>query len=621
MMKAYSEALFSEKCSQPFMLPLSKALNSCLGELLAGSNPNGAVFREAGGASVIMELVKSDKSRGSALALVQQLILASGGEEDMTSLLELLHSTPQTNVNLKTDILRTLSVCLRESHRARAVFRRAGGFVYVISVLVSLEGSLAEEDPKREQWKSVDSAAVFYLLQSVFTCLAVAMRFEPANAKFFQVEMNCGSSMAETVKLLGCFSAEKTLPEATKKTKEQNDRLLKDLFHDDKIYAFASTTSKTPPQMPKSLLACVVVLRMLYDMAIDNHGRAGTSPASTVPSSPMAKSAQEGDAEEKEEENKSKKIPNLNLTPSAPYPVIVHAGMVTTVLKLIPALYRSDHHDLSVSAQLFAAEIVKSLLRTDRNQQIMCDVGLVSDIMGLCRPVLEDEAHILHSSFHYLLERLSAQKLDPSDLRTFFRLGNPLACLNDEERQRFYAEKPANQKPGSFIPLTRIKTLVSMTTPRDIHVQTNSIMPPFVEFDMSSEGFGCLFLASVAPSSSHPPSVVGVSSAASQEGNVIGGIGQGDRAFPPTPGFTYSTWVCVDKFSDPRSDPHPVRLLTLTRHLRGGGEKQEEQESNVCLAICLSARDKAVIISTQESKPKQLTFHSKMHFIDNTILF
>jgi len=33
----------------------------------------------------------------------------------------------------------------------------------------------------------------------------------------------------------------------------------------------------------------------------------------------------------------------------------------------------------------------------------------------------------------YLLERLSAQKLEPKDLRTFLRLGDPLACLNDEE--------------------------------------------------------------------------------------------------------------------------------------------------------------------------------------------
>lgn len=39
---------------------------------------------------------------------------------------------------------------LRESHRTRTVFRKVGGFVYVMSVLVSMEGSL--EDPPKSPW-------------------------------------------------------------------------------------------------------------------------------------------------------------------------------------------------------------------------------------------------------------------------------------------------------------------------------------------------------------------------------------------------------------------------------------------------------------------------------------
>ena len=95
---------------------------------------------------------------------------------------------------------------------------------------------------------------------------------------------------------------------------------------------------------------------------------------------------------------------------------------------------------------------------------------------------------------------------------------------------------------------------------------------------------------------------MGVSSLASQESTVIGGIGLGDRAFPPQPGLTYATWVCIDKFSDPRVDPHPVRLLTIARHVRGVEEKHY-----VCLALSLSSRDKALIVSTQESKLKTPT--------------
>ena len=52
------------------------------------------------------------------------------------------------------------------------------------------------------------------------------------------------------------------------------------------------------------------------------------------------------------------------------------------------------------------------------------------------------------------------------------------------------------------------------------------VYPPFVEFDMSTEGFGCLFLPSIAPQSIGGSSVVG-SALSSVEDNVIGGIGNG----------------------------------------------------------------------------------------------
>ena len=80
-------------------------------------------------------------------------------------------------------------------------------------------------------------------------------------------------------------------------------------------------------------------------------------------------------------------------------------------------------------------------------------------------------------------------------------------------------------------------------------------------------------------------------------GGVVGGIGTGDRPFPPTPGLSYSSWFCIDKFSDPRTDPHPVRLLTLARTVKVGTSEDHIQ----CLAVSLSARDKAFIVSVQET--------------------
>jgi WD repeat and FYVE domain-containing protein 3 len=153
-------------------------------------------------------------------------------------------------------------------------------------------------------------------------------------------------------------------------------------------------------------------------------------------------------------------------------------------------------------------------------------------------------------------------------------------------------------KHGGPVPLTRIKTLVSMTTPRDFRAHGSCTLPPFVEMDMAAEGFGCLYLPSIAPQA---PNAGG-----NLDGTIIGGIGSGDRAFPAQTGLSYSTWFCVDKFSDPRTDPHCVRLLTLIRTINNPRE-----DNLVCLTVLLSARDKAIIVSTQET----LVPHSKFLFM------
>lgn len=134
--------------------------------------------------------------------------------------------------------------------------------------------------------------------------------------------------------------------------------------------------------------------------------------------------------------------------------------------------------------------------------------------------------------------------------RNFLRLGDPLCCaLNDitmEELEKISAlhraaaaaasaeptngdtedsetlpegystppEHPINQidltsgalsrlpkTAGKPLSLARIQSLVSMTTPRDgiLSGFGTGACPPFVEFDMSIDGFGSLFIPSVFP--------------------------------------------------------------------------------------------------------------------------
>lgn len=57
--------------------------------------------------------------------------------------------------------------------------------MYVTSVLVSLEGRLGEDD----LLKAEETEQALTLLHTAFNTLSVAMRFEPANAKFFYQEV------------------------------------------------------------------------------------------------------------------------------------------------------------------------------------------------------------------------------------------------------------------------------------------------------------------------------------------------------------------------------------------------------------------------------------------------
>ena len=227
---------------------------------------------------------------------------------------------------------------------------------------------------------------------------------------------------------------------------------------------------------------------------------------------------------------------------------------------------RSTQPEDSVILQLFSLETVKSLLRNERNQQIVSEEPFVVQVLNFYNEALIDDTHLLHSTLKYLVERLSTQKIGLTDLRTFLRLGQPLL---EDETNSVKSEELAKISAGSAVPLSTTKSLVSMLLAQDMTMTNCYVFPSFVEFNMSAEGFGCLYIPNLSP---QPVKASGNSGSITTTGqNVSGGIGQGERMFPPLGGLSYSTWICVSKFSDPRVDPHPVRLLTISKDVKGQG--------------------------------------------------
>ena len=89
---------------QPSMVPLGEMVIIALTELLTSSGQNSGVFRELGGAMLAGQLVTLQDTRDPGLGLLQQLVISAGpgGDDDMTGLLDLLHSCKQTDLSLKT---------------------------------------------------------------------------------------------------------------------------------------------------------------------------------------------------------------------------------------------------------------------------------------------------------------------------------------------------------------------------------------------------------------------------------------------------------------------------------------------------------------------------------------
>ena len=69
-----------------------------------------------------------------------------------------------------------------------------------------------------------------------------------------------------------------------------------------------------------------------------------------------------------------------------------------------------------------------------------------------------------------------------------------LTMFYEKESTRI-CERLEGEPPSQNI----IKCLVSLTTPRDLLSIASCEQPAFVEFDMSHDGFGCLFIGSLAP--------------------------------------------------------------------------------------------------------------------------
>ena len=131
---------------------------------------------------------------------------------------------------------------------------------------------------------------VLTLIREIFNCLTTAMRYEPANAKYFHVEIANGVMLLEAIQLLGCFSTttdhdnhiqnindntyeknNSTIVITQEKTSQNSDiEAFETIFASNlkDIFALKKQLTHSHPDLDQKLINACLVLRMIYDSAI-----------------------------------------------------------------------------------------------------------------------------------------------------------------------------------------------------------------------------------------------------------------------------------------------------------------------------------------------------------------
>ncbi|KAM6184858.1 WD repeat- and FYVE domain-containing protein 4 [Rhynchocyon petersi] len=525
-----------------------------VGTLLEGSVRNAVVLKDHGMVPFIKIFLDHESYRAAALAILEHLSIINA-EEYMSIVVGALCSSTQGELQLKLDLLKSL-IRILETPKGRAAFRVSSGFNGLLSLLSDLEGSLQE--PPLQMWGPVSPTETMDLVLHTLCAMSVALHLDPVNSDFFQ-RNGLFEKLAEDIRLLGCFGdPEKELAQLPPwgDTKHRS-------FADLQGAAFSSTNT-----FPSRIQNCLQILSFLDSMATSTLHLQWDLTESLRPQLEPVTDAQKGDTFGYSR-NSFQQWPDPEERIEEGNVEIVHPGMVCIMVTLLPQVYHEDYPQLSMEIQYSLAGHLKSLAKLEKNRQVMCEAGMLSTLMATCHKALVTSSHPLHLSLIRIFEKLASQAIVPD-------------VLSPGVSQ---APRISGLPPSSTAALQTVLSLISMTSPRNLQPQKAALAPSFVEFDMSKEGYGCLFIPTLS-------TVMGTST----EYSVSGGIGTGAaRPFPPLGGLTFSCWFLISHLGvAPGSNP--LRFLTLVRHL------SRTEQPFVCFSISLCLDDFSLVVSTEEKE-------------------
>nr|XP_061794523.1 WD repeat- and FYVE domain-containing protein 4-like [Nerophis lumbriciformis] len=625
----------------PCVEDADQSLTTCMLQVVSAltlrSIKNTVTVRELGMVPYIKIFLDQAKYRGPTLCILEHLAELNP-EEFMSTAIGALCSFTQHELALKRDLLKSMLKVL-EIPNSLDAFRRAGGFTGLLSLILDMEGALADP-PRGEVWQSIGHRPLLDLLFLTLHILSSAVHMHVVNAHFVQTS-GFYEKLAEALLQLGCFhnrsrwEADNGCLTMTAVEQHPLGRSFRQF-----VELSEEAPSHHSSKLSVTLRSCIRLLSYLDHFAtglcspVDFHF--GLEPENGCDGDRKKLNATLGHEcmrsisplahMEPVQQSEEEMLGTCRTTETSTSTVfeshsrftydrhIIQPGAIRVIVILLPFIFTPEDIQLSVEIQLAVANHIQSAVKSERNRQIMCEGGLLSTLLTHCHSMLLTPSDPLHLTVTRILEKLSSQAITLSDFRKFLCLADPLMCSADKAGVHSKPECSASGKAADFskkadmmtgssvkqnfsllqsttcskssacsaIPSHQIISMVSMTSPRTFRPHRTSVTPAFVEFDMSESGYGCLFLPSLA-------TVKGVTA----DSISTGGIGGNCRDFPPTAGLSFSCWFQIKRFSS-ACDSHPIRLLTVVRHM------SRTEQQYICLSVSFSAYDGCLVLSTEE---------------------
>uniref|UniRef100_H3DGI6 Alfy-like armadillo-like repeat domain-containing protein n=1 Tax=Tetraodon nigroviridis TaxID=99883 RepID=H3DGI6_TETNG len=402
---------------------LTASMLQVVSNLTLRSIKNTASVRDLGMVPYIKVFLDEDQYRGPTLSILEQLAEINP-EEFMRTAVGALCSSTQQELGLKRDLLLSVLKVL-EAPNSLDAFRRAGGFTGLLSLVVDMEGALADP-PREEVWKLLGYQQLLDLLLLLLHILNLAVHLHTVNAHHFETG-GFYEKLGEALLQLGCFHTESP----------QNDSFHQFVELSADPGASSSSCSTSQLKLPLNLRTCVRLLSYLDQFATGTYspfdflevesacdeGLYSRSPSVDLRSGPHSV-----EDIQKRCRDTSPSISSVSSETQDRFScdhVILHPGVVRVILTLLPSVFSPEDPQLSVEVQFSLAHHIQAMVKSEQNRQVLCSGGLVSTLLTHCQCMLLDSDHVLHLPVTRILEKLSSQAITHKELRKFLCLGNP----------------------------------------------------------------------------------------------------------------------------------------------------------------------------------------------------